>query len=71
MGWSRGWVLIFQRAACFSCVVLAGLPCEYGPHAAEEPLRGVEPNDTHTMTRLQTHLGVYVCRNACIFLSVS
>ena len=70
MGWSRGWVLIFSCVACFSCVVVVvGLPCEYGPHAAEEPLRGVEPNDTHTMTRLQAHLGGRGC--TCVEMPVS
>ena len=47
----------YSPCSCVFCVVTVGSPCEYGSHAAAEPLWGVEPNDTHTMERFQTHLG--------------
>ena len=49
--------MLSPPCSCVFCVVAVGSPCEYGSHAAAEPLWGVEPNDTHTMEWFQTHLG--------------
>ena len=55
-----------------TAVVVVGSPCEYGPHAAEEPLWGIGSNDTHAMEWLQTHLegGECVCVHLCLYLLV-